>query len=297
MKVTGLPRERIVQLGPKENYWSMGVPGPGGPCSEILYDRGPDFGPDFDAGHPRPGHALRARGPAPRDLEPRLHAGRPQCRALQGGLRHRRLAAEEEHRHRHGPRPRRAAAAGQEEHVRDRRRLPRHRQGRGAHRQDVRRRRERRRPVPRGRRPRPLLDDAHRRRRHARQRRPWLRPAPPAAPRGALDAPARLRGPRAARADAGLPRHDGGDLRQPPHRLAAHLAGGLRRGGRVPQDAPGRHPDLRPRRVRGEAGRRLDAVRRARLRAPRHLRLPDRPDPRDGRRAGAARSTSRASAA
>lgn len=48
MEVTGLPRERIVQLGPRENYWSMGVPGPGGPCSEILYDRGPDFGPDFD---------------------------------------------------------------------------------------------------------------------------------------------------------------------------------------------------------------------------------------------------------
>jgi len=48
MKVTGLPRERIVQLGPKENYWSMGVPGPGGPCSEILYDRGPEWGPDFD---------------------------------------------------------------------------------------------------------------------------------------------------------------------------------------------------------------------------------------------------------
>ncbi|MBC2933631.1 alanine--tRNA ligase [Nocardioides sp. zg-1228] len=48
MNVTGLPRERIVQLGPKENYWSMGVPGPGGPCSEILYDRGPEWGPDFD---------------------------------------------------------------------------------------------------------------------------------------------------------------------------------------------------------------------------------------------------------
>ena len=30
MKVTGLPDERIVQLGPKENYWSMGVPGPVG---------------------------------------------------------------------------------------------------------------------------------------------------------------------------------------------------------------------------------------------------------------------------
>jgi alanyl-tRNA synthetase len=48
MKVTGFPRERIVQLGNKENYWSMGVPGPGGPCSEILYDRGPEWGPDFD---------------------------------------------------------------------------------------------------------------------------------------------------------------------------------------------------------------------------------------------------------
>ena len=46
MKVTGLPSERIVKLGPKENYWSMGVPGPGGPSSEILYDRGPDHGPE-----------------------------------------------------------------------------------------------------------------------------------------------------------------------------------------------------------------------------------------------------------
>ncbi|MEZ0579995.1 alanine--tRNA ligase [Nocardioides sp. MH1] len=46
MKVTGLPSERIVKLGRRENYWSMGVPGPGGPCSEILYDRGPAYGPD-----------------------------------------------------------------------------------------------------------------------------------------------------------------------------------------------------------------------------------------------------------
>ena len=47
-KITGLPDDRIIRLGPKENYWSMGVPGPGGPCSEILVDRGPAYGPDGD---------------------------------------------------------------------------------------------------------------------------------------------------------------------------------------------------------------------------------------------------------
>ncbi|MGH3351338.1 MAG: alanine--tRNA ligase [Nocardioides sp.] len=47
-KITGLPDDRIVRLPPSENYWSMGVPGPGGPCSEILIDRGPEFGAERD---------------------------------------------------------------------------------------------------------------------------------------------------------------------------------------------------------------------------------------------------------
>jgi alanyl-tRNA synthetase len=47
-KVAGVPDDRIVRLGKSENYWSMGVPGPGGPSSEILIDRGPEFGADRD---------------------------------------------------------------------------------------------------------------------------------------------------------------------------------------------------------------------------------------------------------
>ncbi len=42
----GIPAERIQRRGLKDNYWHMGVPGPGGPCSEIYIDRGPAFGPD-----------------------------------------------------------------------------------------------------------------------------------------------------------------------------------------------------------------------------------------------------------
>ncbi len=45
-RVAGIPDERIQRRGRLDNYWSMGVPGPGGPCSEIYYDRGPQYGPD-----------------------------------------------------------------------------------------------------------------------------------------------------------------------------------------------------------------------------------------------------------
>ncbi len=43
-KISGLPDERIQRRGGKDNYWDMGVPGPGGPCSEIYYDRGEHYG-------------------------------------------------------------------------------------------------------------------------------------------------------------------------------------------------------------------------------------------------------------
>ncbi|MFL6179555.1 MAG: alanine--tRNA ligase [Actinomycetes bacterium] len=42
----GVPRDRIQKRGLNDNYWHMGVPGPGGPCSEIYFDRGPEHGRD-----------------------------------------------------------------------------------------------------------------------------------------------------------------------------------------------------------------------------------------------------------
>jgi alanyl-tRNA synthetase len=43
-RIAGLPEERIQRRGGDDNYWDMGVPGPGGPCSEIYFDRGPEHG-------------------------------------------------------------------------------------------------------------------------------------------------------------------------------------------------------------------------------------------------------------
>jgi alanyl-tRNA synthetase len=44
-RVAGVPKDRIQRRGKDDNYWSTGAPGPAGPCSEIHYDRGPEFGP------------------------------------------------------------------------------------------------------------------------------------------------------------------------------------------------------------------------------------------------------------
>ena len=123
-KIAGLPDERIQRRGKKDNYWPTGQPGPAGPCSEIYFDRGPEYGPEG--------------GPVvdeDRYLEIwNLVFMQYAIGEVRGkdDFRDRRRAAQEEHRHRHGPRARRVPAAGRRQHVRDRRGVPGHRRRPGA---------------------------------------------------------------------------------------------------------------------------------------------------------------------
>jgi len=43
-ETVGIPESRLVRLGVEDNFWDMGTTGPCGPCSEILYDQGEEFG-------------------------------------------------------------------------------------------------------------------------------------------------------------------------------------------------------------------------------------------------------------
>ena len=210
LELTDIPKERIVRRDRLDNYWHMGIPGPGGPCSEIFYDRGPRV---------RPGRRPDGRrGPLPGDLEPRLHRVRARRGPEQGRLRHRRTPAEEERRHRHGPGADRQRPPGRRQPLRDRPGPAGARPGGRDDGQALRRSAQprrvaeqpRRRSAAGRRRPRAVLPHAHRRRRDPRQRGPRLRAAPDAAPRRALDAAARLG--RAGHAHL-LPVVDGADER------------------------------------------------------------------------------------
>ena len=52
-EIAQLPAERIVSMGEKDNFWTMGDTGPCGPCSEIYVDQGADMscGPDCGIGN------------------------------------------------------------------------------------------------------------------------------------------------------------------------------------------------------------------------------------------------------
>jgi len=64
-KVAGIPKERVLSGGKKDNFWEMGETGPCGPCSEIHIDRGPDMCDKKDV----PGHLCAVNGGCSRFIE------------------------------------------------------------------------------------------------------------------------------------------------------------------------------------------------------------------------------------
>ncbi len=261
-RVTGLPPERIVKLGPKENYWSMGVPGPGGPCSEILYDRGSKYGPDGE-------FETTTRLSMPEKLEDRyleiwnLVFMQDELSAVRskedfdivGSLPKKNIDT--------GMGLERVAFLLQDKEnmyeidvmfpVIERASEITGRRYGANHEDDVRLR---------------VVAD------HVRSGMMLIGDGvtPGNEGRGYVLRRLLRRAVRSMRllgiedrvlpgADAGQPRQDGRDLRDPGHRLGADLDDRLRRGGRLPADPQGGHPDLRPGDLRGEEGGRGDAQR------------------------------------
>uniref|UniRef100_UPI0020293F60 alanine--tRNA ligase n=1 Tax=Actinotalea sp. C106 TaxID=2908644 RepID=UPI0020293F60 len=51
----GVDPRHLVRLPREENFWDTGQPGPAGPCAELHYDRGPQYGPEAEGGSVDPG--------------------------------------------------------------------------------------------------------------------------------------------------------------------------------------------------------------------------------------------------
>ena len=191
-EVAGLPAERIQRRGMADNYWSMGIPGPCGPSSEIYYDRGPEYGVEGgpeanedryieiwnlvfmqnERGEGTARTTSRSSGRCrARTSTPAWASSAWRC-LLQGvdNVYETDLL-----------RPVIDLVAEAVAPARLRRGQPR-----------------RRRPLPDHRRPQPHRGDHHRRRRQPRQRRPRLRAAPAAAPRHPLGQAARRRAARSS---------------------------------------------------------------------------------------------------
>ena len=280
-EVAGLPVERIQRRGQADNYWSMGVPGPCGPCSEIYYDRGPEYGVE---GGPEADEDRYIEIWNLVFMQNERGEVRPQ-----GGLRDPRAAAAQEHRHRHGRRARGGAAAGRRQRLRDR-----HHARRSS---TAPRARPARATAPTTR------DDVALRVIADHSRTAAIIIADGVSPgnegRGyvlrrllrriiRIDAPARRRRARSwASSSTPRCRRDGAAVPGAGRRVRPDPPDRRGRGDGVPRDAADRHRRCSTRRsptYEAAGGTQLSGERG--VRAARHLRLPDRPDPRDGRRAG-----------